>query len=536
MADLLLGGRIDPATGDRTADTLDDPHRRPHDARRHRRHDRLGQDRPRRRAHRGVPAGRRTRDPHRPQGRPDQPLPHLPGAARHGLPPVGQRERRPEGRPRPRRVRRAAGGGVARRARRVGHRARAARRAARARSTSPSTRRGRQPVARSTSSATSARRSAPPTPRSSATRSTATSRACSACWASPATRSPRASTSCSPTSSRTRGRRGRASTSATLLAQVQQPPMRKLGVLELDSVLPARRPHGVRHEAQRAARLAVVRGAGSPATRSTSTRCCVRRTAVRGARSSRPRTSSDEQRQSVTALVLSKLVTWMRRQSGTSDLRALLYMDEVAGYLPPDREPADEEADHAAAQAGARVRSRRGALDAEPGRRRLQGAVQRRAHGSSAGCRPSRTRRASSTASRARAGGVDIKAVERHDQQPRQAAVPAQAAAKDDPGGDDHALGDELSARTAHARPDRPGDGGRRGAAALRCCAGSRRASTCPAPARRSATAGRRCRGPTAFAVAPRLPRRVARAAAVAAAGRGRAGRAGERPAPTSRR
>ncbi len=48
---------------------------------------------------------------------------------------------------------------------------------------------------------------------------------------------------------------------------------------------------------------------------------------------------SDEERQFVTTLVLSKLVTWMRRQSGTTDLRALLYMDEVAGYLPPTANP-----------------------------------------------------------------------------------------------------------------------------------------------------------------------------------------------------
>jgi hypothetical protein len=37
--------------------------------------------------------------------------------------------------------------------------------------------------------------------------------------------------------------------------------------------------------------------------------------------------------------MLSKLVTWMRRQSGTTDLRAMLYMDEVAGYLPPTANP-----------------------------------------------------------------------------------------------------------------------------------------------------------------------------------------------------
>ncbi len=48
---------------------------------------------------------------------------------------------------------------------------------------------------------------------------------------------------------------------------------------------------------------------------------------------------SDEERQFVTSLLLSKLVTWMRRQSGTTDLRAMLYMDEVAGYLPPTAAP-----------------------------------------------------------------------------------------------------------------------------------------------------------------------------------------------------
>jgi hypothetical protein len=48
---------------------------------------------------------------------------------------------------------------------------------------------------------------------------------------------------------------------------------------------------------------------------------------------------SDDERQFVTSLILAKLVTWMRRQSGTTDLRAMLYMDEVAGYLPPTAMP-----------------------------------------------------------------------------------------------------------------------------------------------------------------------------------------------------
>ncbi|MGE3983238.1 MAG: ATP-binding protein [Dehalococcoidia bacterium] len=47
----------------------------------------------------------------------------------------------------------------------------------------------------------------------------------------------------------------------------------------------------------------------------------------------------DEQRIFVTALLLNKLVSWMRRQPGTSELRCLLYMDEIFGYFPPTANP-----------------------------------------------------------------------------------------------------------------------------------------------------------------------------------------------------
>ncbi len=48
---------------------------------------------------------------------------------------------------------------------------------------------------------------------------------------------------------------------------------------------------------------------------------------------------SDAERQFVVTLLLSKLVTWMRKQSGTPDLRTLVYMDEVFGFAPPTAEP-----------------------------------------------------------------------------------------------------------------------------------------------------------------------------------------------------
>lgn len=43
----------------------------------------------------------------------------------------------------------------------------------------------------------------------------------------------------------------------------------------------------------------------------------------------------DDQRRFFLSTLLNSLVAWSRRQPGTGDLRALLYMDEVYGYLPP---------------------------------------------------------------------------------------------------------------------------------------------------------------------------------------------------------
>ncbi|HEY5806762.1 MAG TPA: hypothetical protein VIT67_02275, partial [Povalibacter sp.] len=48
---------------------------------------------------------------------------------------------------------------------------------------------------------------------------------------------------------------------------------------------------------------------------------------------------SDAERMFVVTLLLGEIVAWMRRQSGTSSLRALLYMDEIFGYFPPTAMP-----------------------------------------------------------------------------------------------------------------------------------------------------------------------------------------------------
>ena len=44
---------------------------------------------------------------------------------------------------------------------------------------------------------------------------------------------------------------------------------------------------------------------------------------------------NDAERMFVVTLVANELVAWMRRQSGTTSLRAIFYMDEISGYFPP---------------------------------------------------------------------------------------------------------------------------------------------------------------------------------------------------------
>jgi hypothetical protein len=48
---------------------------------------------------------------------------------------------------------------------------------------------------------------------------------------------------------------------------------------------------------------------------------------------------SDPERMFFVTLLLNQVLAWMRSQSGTTSLRAILYMDEIAGYFPPVATP-----------------------------------------------------------------------------------------------------------------------------------------------------------------------------------------------------
>lgn len=48
---------------------------------------------------------------------------------------------------------------------------------------------------------------------------------------------------------------------------------------------------------------------------------------------------SDSERMFFVTILLNEVVAWMRSQTGTSSLRAILYMDEIFGYFPPTANP-----------------------------------------------------------------------------------------------------------------------------------------------------------------------------------------------------
>ena len=52
---------------------------------------------------------------------------------------------------------------------------------------------------------------------------------------------------------------------------------------------------------------------------------------------------NDAERMFFVTLLLNKYIAWMRRQSGTSALKALLYMDEIFGFFPPTKNPPSKE-------------------------------------------------------------------------------------------------------------------------------------------------------------------------------------------------
>lgn len=124
----------------------------------------------------------------------------------------------------------------------------------------------------------------------------------------------------------------------TLIQQIQSPPISRVGVFDLESFYPAKERFQL---AMALNNLLASPGFGSWMAGEPLDVQQLLYTA-----DGKPRVSifsiahlGDAERMFFVSLLLNQIVGWMRVQGGTTSLRALLYMDEIAGYFPPVANP-----------------------------------------------------------------------------------------------------------------------------------------------------------------------------------------------------
>ena len=123
-----------------------------------------------------------------------------------------------------------------------------------------------------------------------------------------------------------------------LVMQVQNPPFDKLGAFPLENFFPAKERTDLA--------MTLNNILASPAFQSWREGQPLNIPDLLFAPDGRPRQSvfytahlSDGERMFFVTLLLSAFETWMRTQSGSTSLRAILYFDELFGYLPPQSNP-----------------------------------------------------------------------------------------------------------------------------------------------------------------------------------------------------
>ena len=131
---------------------------------------------------------------------------------------------------------------------------------------------------------------------------------------------------------------GKALTVADLIRSLQTPPFTEIGVMQVDSFYPAAKRNGLAMKLN-----GLLASPGFSAWTEGEPLDAGR---LLYGDDGKPRVSvlsighlSDDERMFFVTRLLGEVVGWMRAQTGTSSLRAILYMDEIFGYLPPQANP-----------------------------------------------------------------------------------------------------------------------------------------------------------------------------------------------------
>jgi len=123
-----------------------------------------------------------------------------------------------------------------------------------------------------------------------------------------------------------------------LIQQVQTPPVKKIGVMDLDSFYPAKE----RFELA----LAFNNLIAAPGFSTWLEGEALDINQILYTKEGKPRIAifsiahlNDAERMFFVSLLLNQILGWMRTQSGTTSLRSIVYMDEIFGFFPPVANP-----------------------------------------------------------------------------------------------------------------------------------------------------------------------------------------------------
>jgi hypothetical protein len=123
-----------------------------------------------------------------------------------------------------------------------------------------------------------------------------------------------------------------------LISAIQSPPVRQIGVFDVDTFFPEKERFGLA--------ISLNNIIAAPGFQAWLEGEPLDVSALLYQPDGKPRHSifyiahlSDAERMFFVTLLLEQIVTWVRQQSGTTSLRALLYFDEVFGFFPPVAEP-----------------------------------------------------------------------------------------------------------------------------------------------------------------------------------------------------